>query len=194
MEGPRILDLYVSPGHNYFGRHGKASDNHVILSRKAITCIKGRGIKGDRFFDYQADYKGQITFFADEVYEDLSTALGVVGLPTSVFRRNVITRGIDLNELIGREFTLQGVRFLGTGECKPCYWMNEAFHPDAEAALQGRGGLRAKILSSGSLRTETWLRKIGGTGTDRFGIMENLQIHQGAANGVDFGFGRVDRK
>lgn len=159
MNGARILSLYVSPGHNYFGRHGKPSNRHVILSRNAIHCIKGRGIKGDRFLDYQPDYKGQITFFADEVCEDLSATLGVKGVPTSVFRRNVITRGIDLNELIGHEFTLQGVRFLGTGECKPCYWMNEAFHPDAEASLRGRGGLRAKILSSGSLRTEAWLRK-----------------------------------
>jgi MOSC domain-containing protein YiiM len=161
MEGARILNLYVSPGHNYFGRHGKTSDDHVILSRNAITCLKGRGIKGDRFLDYRPDYKGQITFFADEVYQDLSSTLGVSGVPTSVFRRNVITRGIDLEALIGEEFTLQGVRFLGTGECKPCYWMNEAFHPDAEAALQGRGGLRAKILTSGSLRTDAWLQKRG---------------------------------
>jgi MOSC domain-containing protein YiiM len=159
MDGARILSLYISSGHNYFGRHGKTSDTHGILSRNVIHCIKGRGIKGDRFLDYQPDYKGQITFFAAEVYEELSDALGVRGVPTSVFRRNVITRGIDLNGLIGREFTLQGVRFLGTGECKPCYWMNEAFHPDAEAALRGRGGLRAKILTSGSLRTEAWLRK-----------------------------------
>ena len=53
---------------------------------------------------------------------------------------------------IGREFEIQGVRFLGTGECSPCHWQNEAFAPGAEDALQGRGGLRAKILSDGMLR------------------------------------------
>jgi MOSC domain-containing protein YiiM len=62
---------------------------------------------------------------------------------------------VDLNALIGREFEVQGVRFAGVEECRPCYWMNEAFgHPQAEDWLKGRGGLRARILSSG------WLRKM----------------------------------
>ena len=70
----------------------------------------------------------------------------------SVFRRNVITAGVGLPDLYGREFEVQGVRFLGTGHCAPCHWMNEAFHPGAEERLQGHGGLRAKILSDGVLR------------------------------------------
>jgi MOSC domain-containing protein YiiM len=64
----------------------------------------------------------------------------------------VITRGLDLNSLVGREFEIQGVRFLGTAECSPCYWMDRAFAPGAEAALKKRGGLRAKILTDGLLR------------------------------------------
>jgi MOSC domain-containing protein YiiM len=82
----------------------------------------------------------------------LCASLDVRNRPSSVFRRNVITSGVDLNTLIGREFEIQGVRFLGTGECSPCHWQNEAFAPGAEYALQGRGGLRAKILSDGVLR------------------------------------------
>jgi MOSC domain-containing protein YiiM len=66
-------------------------------------------------------------------------------------RRNVITRGVDLNELIGQEFELQGVRFLGIEECRPCYWMDGAFAPGAQEFLKGRGGLRAKILTDGKL-------------------------------------------
>jgi len=155
MESVQILHLYVSPGHNYFGRHGVAADQHPILERTEIRCIAGRGIEDDRFYDYKPDYKGQITFFAEEVYRSLGEELNVRGIPPSVFRRNVITRGLDLNSLLGLEFTMQGVRFLGTSECKPCYWMNSAFHPDAEARLQGRGGLRAKILTSGVLRAAT---------------------------------------
>jgi MOSC domain-containing protein YiiM len=69
----------------------------------------------------------------------------------AVFRRNVITRGVDLNTLIDQTFTLQGIRFLGTAECSPCHWMNQAFGAGAEAALKGRGGLRAKILNDGRL-------------------------------------------
>jgi MOSC domain-containing protein YiiM len=66
----------------------------------------------------------------------------------------VLTRDADLNALIGQEFEVQGVRFLGTRECSPCYWMDQAFAPGAEAWLKGRGGLRAKILSSGWLKVE----------------------------------------
>ena len=64
----------------------------------------------------------------------------------------MVTRGIDLNELVGVEFELQGVRFQGTEECRPCEWMNHAIGPGAEELLRGRGGLRARILSDGILR------------------------------------------
>jgi len=118
-----------------------------------IECLEGRGITGDRFLDYKHDYKGQVTFFAMEVYEDLCVRFGVTDKPPSVFRRNIITRNTDLNTLIGREFEIQGLRFLGTVECSPCHWMDQAFHPGAEAVLKNRGGLRAKILTSGWLVT-----------------------------------------
>jgi MOSC domain-containing protein YiiM len=65
----------------------------------------------------------------------------------------VITRGVDLNELIGQDFEVQGVRFLGTEECRPCYWMDSAFAPGAHEFLKGRGGLRARILNDGLLRS-----------------------------------------
>jgi MOSC domain-containing protein YiiM len=146
-----VLHLFISPGHNFFGHHGQAADEHPVLEVDSIECVAGRGIRGDRFFDYKEDYKGQITFLADEVYQDLCRTLGVTDAGPSVFRRNAITRGTDLNTLIGQEFEIQGVRFLGTGECSPCYWMNRAFHPRAEEQLKGRGGLRAKIVQSGIL-------------------------------------------
>ena len=121
----------------------------------AIECVSGRGIRDDRFFDYKPDYKGQITFFAAEIYEELGATLLPSSGPhpaPSAFRRNVITRGVDLNTLVGKPFELQGVRFEGMAECSPCYWMNQAFHPGALEALKGRGGLRARILSDGWLR------------------------------------------
>ena len=118
-----------------------------------IKCIAGRGIQGDRYFDFKDDYKGQITFFSLEVFDELRRALQVQDCsPTSV-RRNVITRDVDLNELIDCGFEVQGVRFHGTGECRPCYWMDRAIAPGAEEFLKGRGGLRAKILADGELRS-----------------------------------------
>jgi MOSC domain-containing protein YiiM len=84
----------------------------------------------------------------------LSAEFGVRDKGPEVFRRNIITEGADLNALIGKEFEVQGVRFLGTQECAPCHWMNTAFAGGAEAALRGHGGLRAKILCDGTLRVD----------------------------------------
>ncbi|HWD91394.1 MAG TPA: molybdenum cofactor biosysynthesis protein [Verrucomicrobiae bacterium] len=119
-----------------------------------IECLAGRGIRDDRFFDYRENYKGQITFFAYEIYEQLCETLNVFDKPPSVLRRNVITEGMDLNAFAGVEFVIQGVRFRGMEECKPCHWMDEAFAPGAEEFLRGRGGLRAMILSDGELRAK----------------------------------------
>ena len=117
-----------------------------------IECVAGRGIVGHRFFDHKPDYKGQITFFAWETLQKLWHELAVEKCDPSALRRNVITENLDLLSLIGTEFSLQGVRFFGTEECRPCYWMNKVIHPGAEEWLRGRGGLRARILSDGILQ------------------------------------------
>jgi MOSC domain-containing protein YiiM len=147
-----IEHLCLSVGHNYFGHHGGPPDAHQCLAADGVECVAGRGLRGDRFFDYKPDYKGQITFFALEVLEAMEANLGVPGLKPAAVRRNVFTRGMELPALIGREFELQGVRFAGVEECRPCYWMNQAVAPGAEAWLQGKGGLRARILTDGWLR------------------------------------------
>jgi MOSC domain-containing protein YiiM len=159
-----IKHLFISPEHNYFGHHGKPPGEHPIIAVPSIQCLAGRGIEGDRFLDFKEDYKGQITFFANEVYEEMCAKFGVRDRPPSVLRRNVITVGADLLSLIGLEFAVQGVRFFGTGECKPCYWMDQAFAPGAEEAMQGRGGLRAKILTDGILRAEGMTKSASLTG------------------------------
>ena len=126
-----------------------------------IECVARRGIRGDRFFDHKPDYKGQITFFAFETHEWLAEHLGAYGLDPSVYRRNVITRGVDLNSLIAAEFEVQGVRFIGTEEAKPCLWMDHAVSEGAEKALRGRGGLRAKILSGGVIQSNAVISSEG---------------------------------
>lgn len=146
-----LEQLYFSPGHNFFGHHGGPAGEHPALTSAALHCVAGRGIEGDRFFDYRPDYAGQITFFSAEVFDGLCRALGASHAIPAAVRRNVLVRGVDLNALVGREFTLQGVRFRGSSECKPCYWMDQAIAPGAEAWLRGRGGLRARILSHGVL-------------------------------------------
>ena len=87
--------------------------------------------------------------------EALSRELDLRDIRPELTRRNVFTRGVDLDSLIGVEFEVQGVRFVGTEECRPCYWMNQAFGDDrVEAWLDGRGGLRARILTDGILERD----------------------------------------
>jgi MOSC domain-containing protein YiiM len=147
-----IRHLFISPGHNYFGHHGQPAGNHPILEVNQIDCVAGRGIRGDRFFDFKADYKGQITFFSSEVLEALRRELNLPQAQASAIRRNALVSGVDLNSLVGTEFELSGVRFAGVEQCKPCYWMNSALGPGAEDWPQGRGGLRARILTDGRLQ------------------------------------------
>jgi len=147
----RIEHLFISPGHNYFGHHEKPPGKHPIVAVDEVECVAGKGLMGDRFFDFKNDYKGQITFFAMEVFEQLQRELKLLEAQPGATRRNVFTRGIDLNTLIGREFEVQGIVFAGAAECSPCYWMNSALGPGAEKFLHGRGGLRARILTDGIL-------------------------------------------
>ena len=152
----KVCGLFISPGHNFFGRHGQLPGEYPLLPVERIECVAGRGIRGDRFFDYRPDYKGQISFVAIEVIEALQRELGLVAARPEFTRRNVFTRGTDLNTLVGAEFELQGVRFAGTEECRPCHWMNHAFDDErVEGWLKGRGGLRARILTDGVLRRES---------------------------------------
>jgi len=147
--------IFVSPGHNFFGRHGQPAGAHPLLELAEVECVAGCGLRGDRFFDHRSDYKGQVTLFAAEVFAELRAALGLgERAGPGALRRNLVVRGVDLNALIGREFELQGVRFAGTEECRPCYWMDRALAPGAETWLKSRGGLRCRILSSGWLRRD----------------------------------------
>jgi MOSC domain-containing protein YiiM len=146
---PTIERLYISPGHSYRGRYGQSPLEHPTLE-----VVAGRGVRGDRYFDHQPDFKGQITFVARETLERVWAELAIPAgrRDIAATRRNVVTSGIDLIALIGREFSIGGVRFLGTEECKPCSWMDRAIGDGAEARLRGHGGLRARILSDGVLR------------------------------------------
>lgn len=125
-----------------------------MVSLPAAELEAGKGIAGDRFFDYKDDYKGQVTFFEYETFLDLRERFAVFDRGPEAFRRNIITAGVDLNTLIGQEFEVQGIRFQGIEEAKPCEWMNRAFCEGAEEALRGKGGLRARVLSSGLLRVD----------------------------------------
>jgi MOSC domain-containing protein YiiM len=149
-----IKAIYISSGHDFVGRHGKGRLDHGIEKVDTVECLAGRGIVNDRYLDHEEDFKGQITFFDWDVYDRIRTQCNLPDLDPALFRRNVLTSGVDLNTLIGLRFTLQGIEFEGVEECRPCYWMDEAIAPGAEDYLKGHGGLRARILNDGVLRVE----------------------------------------
>lgn len=148
----QIKAIYISTGHDFVGRHGKGRLDHGIKKVDTVECVAGSGLAGDRYFNHKENYKGQITFFDWAVYRRIRDDFNCPELDPSWFRRNVLTSGVDLNTLIGQRFTIQGVEFEGTEECRPCYWMDEAVSPGVHEALKGFGGLRARILASGELK------------------------------------------
>ncbi len=70
-----------------------------MIEVPVIECVAGRGIRGDRYFDFKDDYKGQITFFSLDVFDELCAELKLHDCSPAAARRNVITRGVDLNDL-----------------------------------------------------------------------------------------------
>lgn len=140
-----IVKIYLSPGHNYFGNHGKPADDHAVEIVDQVECVAGSGLRGDRFFDFKENYNGQVTFFSKEVFDALCQHCNVWDKQPHALRRNVLVEGVDLIDLIGKEFEIQGIRFMGTQEAAPCYWMNQAFGPSAEEFLKGQGGLRNNL-------------------------------------------------
>lgn len=150
-----LIAIWISPGNDFRGRHeiGERAD-HGIESLREVECVAGMGLRGDRYFGYKPDFKGQVTFFDAATVDAIRETFHRPDLSSSVFRRNLIVRGIDLSGWKGKRFRFQGVEFEGSEECKPCYWMDQAVAPGTEEFLKPafRGGLRARILSTGVLR------------------------------------------
>lgn len=151
MQSIGIKHIFISPEHGFIGREVEDAQTHQMQSVDSIECVAGKGLKGDRFFEYKENYKGQVTFFSEEVLMGVFNHTGAVDRPLWSMRRNIMVSGVDLNELIGREFQIGGVRFYGTEECAPCQWMDRAIGEGARSFLNNRGGLRARILSDGIL-------------------------------------------
>jgi MOSC domain-containing protein YiiM len=145
----RVEHIFISPGHNFFGRHGLPPGTHPMEAVDRVEGVAGRGLRGDRFFAYQEDYRGQVTLFASDVLAQLRELFKCPQLPAWTPRRNLVVGGADLNALVGQRFRLQEVELEGVEECRPCHWMDTVIAPGAETWLRGRGGLRCRILTDG---------------------------------------------
>jgi MOSC domain-containing protein YiiM len=164
-----LHDIWISPGHDFKGRHGLGRLGHGVRRVAEVLCHAGKGIEGDRYHGENPGGKTQITFLSLEVVEEMRRTLGIALPDPSVLRRNVLLSGVDLNTLIGRKFRLGGLLFEGMEECRPCYWMDEAVGPGANAFLAGRGGLRCRILEDGILRCGPALLEVPDSGMENAG-------------------------
>ncbi len=121
------------------------------------VALAGIGLEGDRYASRTGSFSAkpkpgrQITFIEAEAIEALERELGVALSPGET-RRNVITRGVPLNHLVNREFSVGRARFLGSELCEPCkYLAGLTGKAEILPGLVHRGGLRAEILEGGTI-------------------------------------------
>jgi MOSC domain len=125
----------------------EAEDPLVRVDR--ANAVAGRGLEGDRYHAARGTFSGvgrgyQLTLVEAEVLE-------AVDLPWEQARRNIVTRGIALNSLVGHRFTIGGVECIGRRLAEPCAHLERLTRPGILRPLVHRGGLRADILRGGTI-------------------------------------------
>jgi MOSC domain-containing protein YiiM len=121
-----------------------------------VAAIPGGGLEGDRyalktgtFYKPEPDY--ELTLIEAEAVEALQRDYQIE-LSQSDARRNIVTRGVALNHLMGREFVIGDVRIRGIRLCEPCDHLQRLTGKSVIKGLLHRGGLRAQILTPGTIR------------------------------------------
>jgi len=135
------------------------SPTSAMSSRPEVRAVPGRGLEGDRYFDGRGTFSPhpqkpdyEITFIEREKVEAFARESG---LPFTAIhaRRNIVTEGVDLNALVGKEFYVGEVRIRGVRLCEPCAYLAKTSFPETLKGLVHRGGLRGQVLSEGRIRT-----------------------------------------
>lgn len=143
LEG-RVEGLFIT---------GRASADMVSLSE--VVAVVDRGLEGDRYFYRRGSYshwpgRGRdVTLIEAEVLASLSASCAISGAQA---RRNIVTRGLRLNNLVGQFFQLGEAVLYGVRLCEPCPHLDKLTRAGVMAALVGRGGLRADIIAGGVIR------------------------------------------
>jgi MOSC domain-containing protein YiiM len=129
----------------------------LMEARDEVKATPGRGIAGDRYFEgtgFWSNHPGEgreITLVEMEAIEGLAREKNIALKPAEM-RRNLVTRGVPLNHLVGKEFQVGDVRLVGIRLCEPCHYLEEMTTRGVLAGLIHRGGLRANVLTSGVVR------------------------------------------
>ena len=140
-----VVSLHVAP-----------TGGAVIQSRDQVQAVVGRGLEGDRYFAGLGTYSREpgsgrhVTLVEIEAIERFKRDYGVE-MAVGASRRNIVTRGVALNHLVDREFFVGKTRLRGMRLCEPCARLERLTLPGALRGLIHRGGLRAEILTSGTI-------------------------------------------
>lgn len=152
-----IVELLASPVHRFEGRpaDGPRRGGPEEL-RESLEFRAGLGIVGDRYFNQRAHRESSVSIQSIEALERLAAELDVAVPGLRQTRRNILLRGVDVDALARREFSLDSgdgpVRFTDARACNPCAWMDVSVTPGAFRAMRRRGGLRTGPKDDGILR------------------------------------------
>jgi len=128
-------------------------------------AVPGKGIEGDRYFSGTGTYSNkpgpdrEITLIEIETLEALKRDYHI-DLEPRQSRRNIVTRGVALNHLVGREFRVGDVTLRGIRLCEPCLHLESLTQPRVMKSLLHRGGLRAEILTEGIIRVGAIIQEL----------------------------------
>ncbi|MGK5682500.1 molybdenum cofactor biosysynthesis protein [Actinoplanes sp. URMC 104] len=146
---PEIVELLASPVHRFEGRPSDGpADAPAVELVPSVQIRAGLGIAGDRYFNKPAHRDASITVISQE---SLPPGVGLLAV-----RRNILLRGLLVDDLAGRVLTLDSgdgpVRLQVNSRAHPCAWMDVTVGPGAWKALRRKGGIRCTPLDDGVLR------------------------------------------
>ncbi len=128
------------------------TNNQKINEINEIEVLSSKGILGDRHFNEHKDYKGQITLIEKENIDYYNNKYKTK-IPYTDFRRNIITKGIELNSLIGKEIEIGTVKILPYELCRPCAHLEQMVNSkNIIKEFLRKGGLRCEVLVSGKVK------------------------------------------
>ena len=122
-----------------------------IANVRSVEAIKGKGLVGEKHFKENNEKRKQITLIEIENINHYNKITGTM-IPAINFLRNIVTEGIQLNVLVGKEFFIGAVKVKAHDLCRPCKYLQESVHQkNTVKELLHTGGLRCEILSSGKI-------------------------------------------
>jgi MOSC domain-containing protein YiiM len=127
-----------------------------------VEAVAGQGLVGDRYYLKEGTFSKpgadrEVTLIESEALEALARECQIT-LPPEQARRNLVTRDVPLNHLVGREFLVGDVLLKGIRLCEPCGHLEKLTVTGIEDGLHHRGGLRAQIVRGGALRLGAVIR------------------------------------